>query len=272
VEQHHAQHAKEGPDGYGGAATRHTPHYVGVPDMPSGVFKHDAKQVPYGGLVQHRRDTELQVATRLGKALSSNRGVEEAAEEGDLDLNTDEDEEYEEDKEEEAAEEGDLDLNADKDEEYEEDKEAEVGRAFLMEPHKVGKSPAWLDPDDLPADEARLCGFCGEPPRFGSRCTRCCPDAGQGLGRGTPPCLVFLHVHGLGVPLQDQREQRAAVRTRRGALASRLRRSAAGAAPRESTGRAPPAILVIRTRQNWPVKSETGASVGPGHIKDRACM
>jgi len=198
--------------------------------------------------------------------------VEEAAEEGDLDLNTDEDEEYEEDKEEEAAEEGDLDLNADKDEEYEEDKEAEVGRAFLMEPHKVGKAPAWLDPDDLPADEARLCGFCGEPPRFGSRCTRCCPDAGQGLGRGTPPCLVFLHVHGLGVPLQDQREQRAAVRTRRGALASRLRRSAAGAAPRESTGRAPPAILVIRTRQNWPVKSETGASVGPGHIKDRACM
>jgi pre-rRNA-processing protein TSR4 len=35
-----------------------------------------------------------------------------------------------------------------------------------MFPDKAGGAPAWLDPVNLPAGDARLCGVCGEPLRF----------------------------------------------------------------------------------------------------------
>ncbi|CAN6196665.1 unnamed protein product [Urochloa humidicola] len=77
---------------------------------------------------------------------------------------------------------GDLNLNANDEEDTEEEENEEaddqVLLAFLEDPdepeelqrhrfpHKAGGAPAWLDPVALPAGDARLCGFCGEPLRF----------------------------------------------------------------------------------------------------------
>lgn len=70
-------------------------------------------------------------------------------------------------------------------------------------PDKAGGAPAWLDPVNLPAGEARLCGFCGEPLRFALQVYAPLPPWEDGEGDDAAyhrALAVRVHVPRHGVP------------------------------------------------------------------------